>query len=741
MRKTRLFTALLIACAIWPAQAQSHESPMAQIEKGLKLINEENYTGAYNLLGGLDTGSNLLLKARVNYLAGYALFKSGRFKEALEVLSTVTDNILIGDYALAHIAQIHSDEERYKKVIETVERMKTLFPYSPLRDEMTMLEAEALVETGNKQKAVKLLQKHVGTKPENAHKALWMLAHLLEEAGRLDETYKIYQRIFYRHPHTELAEPARGETVRLYNAYRGRFRTADPPEKLKRVKVLIKEREYRLAELYIRSIDMSKLSREMRAKLYIQLAKALDKINRDKEAIKVYQRVAARFAKTDSAPTALYRMARLQWNRGNSQSAKKLMDRVAAEYPRHERAPTALYVSGKIDESAGSHQDAIRKWMKVVHDYPKSDIAPTCLWSVGWNYYRQEDYINAQNAFNIFTKNYPDSDQIKKVLYWQGRSLINIGNRGKKVEQFERLVQEFPNSYYTLLVTNGMDNSIYTHMIRFHPDEEMLDEIIDQNIMAAVKKYEKRPELNGKQTWALDSSRNWLALGFRERAKQLLDILAKEIKTTNGHLIWLGYQYYRAGFYGDMLWRLDMVMADKRLGEELRRFLTMVMYPVPHWQTILFESETYNVDPILVLAVIRQESRFDTEVVSRADARGLMQIIPPTARRISKKLAIEDYTDDLLHVPEVNIKMGVYYLSSLLRRSGGELAPALASYNAGFRVVKKWLERLPYDDVSEFIETIPYPETRGYVKNVLRNYGIYQEIYYKTLRTEFALKR
>ena len=741
MSKTRFVAALIFVCLAWTSPAHPSEHPLQQFERGVNLLNSGDHTGAFNLLSRIDPGANELFRVRINYMGGFALFKSGRLGEAVEMLSTVADNVLVGDYALLHIAKMHSYEERFEEVIKTTDRMKNRFPYSPLLGEMALLKAEALAETGKLDKAVKLLQKHIKTKPKNGDEALWLLAHVLEKTNRLDEAYKTYQRIFYRYPHTALAEPARTQTVRLYNSHRGRFRTGKPPEKLKRVKILMKERQYAEAELYIRSINTSKLSDDLRAKLLIQLARALDRINKDGEAIKIYLRIVTRLKKTDSRPLALYYMARMQWNRGSRETAQKLMDRLVKEYPKHDRAPTALYVSGRIDESGGDHERAISKWMRAVDNYPKSDIAPTILWSVGWNYYNKGNYIKSQNAFNRFIKEYPDSGQIKKVLYWQGRGLIENGNSSDKVPQFDRLLAEFPNSYYTLLVANGGDNSLYTHMVRFHPDEEMLDEILDRNIASAVKQYQTRPQLNGKHNWALESSRNWLALGFRERAKLLLDILAKEIKPTNGHLVWLSNLYYRAGFYGDVFWRLDMAIANMDMDNEQKRFLSTIMFPVPHWETVLIESERYNVDPMLVLSVMRQESRFDTDIVSRADARGLMQIIPPTGARLSKQLEIENYSAELLHDPEINIKMGVYYLSSLLRRSGGELAPALASYNAGMRVVKKWLQRLPYDDVSKFIETIPYPETRGYVKNVLRNYGIYQTIYYKALRTEFALKQ
>ncbi|MDH5511563.1 MAG: lytic transglycosylase domain-containing protein, partial [Nitrospinota bacterium] len=141
-----------------------------------------------------------------------------------------------------------------------------------------------------------------------------------------------------------------------------------------------------------------------------------------------------------------------------------------------------------------------------------------------------------------------------------------------------------------------------------------------------------------------------------------------------------------------------------------------------------------NIDPLLPLAVIRQESAFNHKALSSANAIGLMQIVPNTGKLMYKLMKLDESTGEpfsreRLYDPEVNIAIGVAYLSRLLERYNGSMALALAAYNAGEPTVDRWVKKMDAPNQEEFIEMIPYSETRGYVKNVLRNLVLYRNIY------------
>ncbi len=153
------------------------------------------------------------------------------------------------------------------------------------------------------------------------------------------------------------------------------------------------------------------------------------------------------------------------------------------------------------------------------------------------------------------------------------------------------------------------------------------------------------------------------------------------------------------------------------------------VYPIHHRDIITQYSLENDVDPFLVVAVIRVESRFHPQAVSAKGARGLMQVMPDTGQWIAGELGIEDFAPEMLYDPTTNLKVGTWYLALLKREYGGDLALTLAAYNAGRGNVSKWIEEQRWTGREEDINCIPFPETREYVKKVLRLYDTYRKVY------------
>lgn len=153
------------------------------------------------------------------------------------------------------------------------------------------------------------------------------------------------------------------------------------------------------------------------------------------------------------------------------------------------------------------------------------------------------------------------------------------------------------------------------------------------------------------------------------------------------------------------------------------------IYPLPHQEIVFEMASEYDVDPYLVFAIIRAESNFKTTARSPVGARGLMQIMPETAQWIAGEMGIKNFTTEQLHDPEINIRMGCWYLNNLEREFKGNLPLELAAYNAGRGNVKQWLQDGTWDGSMLELKQIPFVETQQYVKNVLDNYSVYQKIY------------
>jgi len=140
------------------------------------------------------------------------------------------------------------------------------------------------------------------------------------------------------------------------------------------------------------------------------------------------------------------------------------------------------------------------------------------------------------------------------------------------------------------------------------------------------------------------------------------------------------------------------------------------------------EAARQGLDPYLVAGLIRQESLFNERVISHAKAYGLMQILPSTGRQLARQLGVAPYSTASLFIPKINIKMGTHYLKTLINESNGRVEDALAAYNAGERRLDRW-RLVSYKDMPEFIESIPFSETREYVQIVLRNAALYRKLY------------
>ena len=158
------------------------------------------------------------------------------------------------------------------------------------------------------------------------------------------------------------------------------------------------------------------------------------------------------------------------------------------------------------------------------------------------------------------------------------------------------------------------------------------------------------------------------------------------------------------------------------------KWITLI-YPLPHQEIVLAMADEYDVDPYLVFAIIRAESNFQTKAQSSVGARGLMQIMPETAEWIAVQMKMSDFQAEDLHQPEVNIRMGCWYLHNLSTEFKGSIPLEVAAYNAGRGKVKQWIKEGQWDGDTDNIEGIPFPETRQYVKNVLNNCEAYKAIY------------
>lgn len=162
---------------------------------------------------------------------------------------------------------------------------------------------------------------------------------------------------------------------------------------------------------------------------------------------------------------------------------------------------------------------------------------------------------------------------------------------------------------------------------------------------------------------------------------------------------------------------------------KLQNVIMKKIYPMKYSEYVYRYSEEQNIDPLLTFAIIKAESNFNPEVVSNSDAKGLMQLMESTASEIANKMNVEYIENDTIFDPEVNIMVGTKYFKELLDLYGGNQLLAMTAYNAGRGNVNRWIESGVIKNDGSNIENIPFKETNNYVRKIIRDYRIYQELY------------
>ncbi|MDH5542173.1 MAG: transglycosylase SLT domain-containing protein [Nitrospinota bacterium] len=694
----------------------------------IKYFDIEDYPSALAELDNIHTFIRSQDAANVAYLRGHAYSKLNNNIEAERHFRKAGKNDLVGDYALFNIAQMLLDREDYEELVNIADRFLAEFPFSPLYSRMVIYKAKGLVKRGNVKDAMVLIKNHLSQGPDQTEDALWEYAQYLEITGDSEDAYRTYQKIYYMFPHSPISQTAFKQTARMQKEYPGGFPTASYRLKYRRVQVLMRNGMFKDAEDYLlRLIRDRGTTYEERSELMLKLAICLKRLGKIDRSITQYNKIINLRPVTKESPQAMYHLSRLLWNQGKDMQAHHILSEMIREYPNHPHTALAYYISARIEEKEKKYDSAIKNFNLAVKNFPRTEIAEDCLWHLGWLYYKLGQHEDADKTFLRYVYSYPYSDELSKVYYWLGRNQEKMGKSGENY--YATLKKKFPFSYYTHSASSGYAKPVYAQASLAHPDGFKLRELVQKELDDSFSKMKYKPKLDARQKWYLNAAQNWGKLGFPKHGQKLVNRIAVNLEETTENNIWLSYVYFSIDDYPSVLRQFWKLWGDNEKAAKARGLVTMLMFPLSHWETILNEADRNGIDPFLILSIIRQESSFNTRSISPANARGLMQIIPATGKRISRALSIENFKAETLHDPDTNIKMGAFYLAFLLKDSDGDIIPAIASYNAGKSKVTEWFKRYSYDDIEEFIEQIPYPETRGYVKQVLRNYGIYRSIY------------
>ncbi|MBW4499253.1 MAG: transglycosylase SLT domain-containing protein [Scytonema hyalinum WJT4-NPBG1] len=445
---------------------------------------------------------------------------------------------------------------------------------------------------------------------------------------------------------------------------------------------------------------------------YYRVARGLQVGGQRAEAVVMYQQLVKTFPDAKETGTALMRLAEIAPVR---KDALPYLNQVISKYP--DKAGTAIVEKIKILQT--QDQKAASEALKLLlTKYGNSEEAAEYRWKMAQQKAKAKDYKAAWQWAEPIPKNNPNSILAPRASFWVGKWATKLGKNQEAKQAFEYTVSNFPYSYYSwrAAATLGLNVGNFNTVRKMNPQ-----------VVPIQRPLPTAGSETFKELYLLGQDRDAWLQWQTEFQNKMQPTVAEEF--TDG-LMQLAK--------GENIKGIDQIskLEDRETPQEQAEYQALnkqitywqARYPFPYLKEIEQWSEKRQLNPLLVTALIRQESRFETKVRSTAGATGLMQVMPDTAKWIAPQIKFDTKKIDLQN-PNNNIMLGTWYLDHTHQQYGNNSLLAIASYNAGPGNVNKWLPILPKEDPDEFVESIPFDETKNYVRQVFGNYWNYLRLY------------
>ena len=656
---------------------------------------------------------------------GFRQYKQGNFAEAADILDpSGLDPFLLADYSDYFFALSVVGAGFKQKGIDVLEGFSAQYPASPYVVQALGKRAEWLMEEEKVNEAVLLLQENPLLSKEPSLLLLLGKAHLENQQPK--KAISSYQQVYFFHPLGLEAKEA-GQALRRLR----KGRVAEFPQVPKKLQIFRADALYRnssfkeAADAYGQLIEAfpSHPSRE-KWQLCRILASPLRKKSDRARAIAALSLLSPRDPAVDAERLAA--MVKQFRHLRRISEMHDALDILASKHSDEGHYRAALMEVGNYYLLEGDRKRAGEFYGTPVGDFPKGDRAAIAQWRFAWSTHLQRKKEDAERLFIEHILHYPSSSEVSTALYWLGRYAQDESDFGPARAYFRRAVKLYPFSYFGIQarkqlqegwgsVEAGPRNKFFPLSL---PRELTIERHDVSKTIDAASISQSLMRADALQNLRLDDL-EWLELDHSfsrwPNSREVNLALAKRnFRLRNHgsaiHYAFRAYPYYRS---------IDI--------QKLPQEIWSILFPRPYAQEIRKAASRNGLEPELVMALIRQESSFRPRARSRSNARGLMQLITPTARQMARQ-AGKRYRTRYLYNPAYNLELGCRYLSYLVDRYDGQIEQALAAYNSGPHRVDAWTDQEEYYEPAEFVASIRFSETRAYVRLVMSNWEFYRRL-------------
>ncbi|MBV8843014.1 MAG: transglycosylase SLT domain-containing protein [Bryobacterales bacterium] len=672
---------------------------------------------AIGAAGLLTLAASAITDPVADFKAGIAAIDAHQYAPAIKDFEGLEKRLpKLADYSAWFLATAEFGMKNYAQVPNALEPVWKQTPSSPLAAKAYLLAAEAHQQNGAAKQAVDILRNNYDSLPQP--KGDTALAAAFAAAGDGVSAAVYYQRVYYDYPASAEAIQAGSELPNL----KALLGESYPPEMasamLSRALKLLNAGQTQKARKELEAL-IPRLGGADRDLARVRIGVADYEAKENAAALRYLRSLENLSPEADAE--RLYYIFQSANRLGNEPEAASAADRLNRQYPASSWRLQALVASGNrllVDNDFEAYEPVYRH---CYESFPKDPPAAFCHWKVTWSHYIRR-LPDAGEMMREHLVLFPSSDEAPAALYFLGRLAEGSKDSGSALAFYSEVVREYPNQFYSTQARDrlaslgpGAPAPAATDFLRTisFPRRMRIESFKPSASATARIERAKLLQTAGLENLAQDELR--YGAQVEDQPHLMAMELASLYSASHPDQALRYIKHYVSGY-------LYLPIESAPL-----QFWTLA-FPLPYRSDLERYSKQNGLDPFLVAALIRQESEFDAKVTSYANARGLTQILPSTGRELSRRLKMS-YTTAKLFQPAVNLQLGTYYLQSLTQQTGGKLEAALAAYNAGLSRARTWLKWGDFQEPAEFIETVPFSQTRTYVQAVLRNAYLYRQIY------------
>ena len=670
--------------------------------------------GAYEKLSSFaNKNSGNIWGARAALALGYDDNQKNRTANALAWFAKAKGDTLLQEYVLYWRAMANRAAKRNADAFADLQKILTDFANTSNKEAVLESFAPTAREMGRPQAAIDAFNSYsaINNKPA----LLIERARAYQSAGQPVRAVKDYQSIFYKFPLADEAKIAGSALPSLQKQLRGEFPYGTAEMQDQRAQAFFDAHKWREARPEFEKL-VSMLhdpANPVRQRAQLRVAQCRVQL---KSPVSLVSSLTTADPEVDAE--RLYALSQFQRTEKNDSAMFASIEAILQKYPNSRWADEALMAAGNYYWVNLDRNKAAQYYQRVLDTYPDSKNDFNAEWRIAWVSYLNRA-ADSDDRFRRFLEKYPVSANTVDALYFLGRNAERSGNSGRARSFYQKAVDRFPQTYFGYAAA--------AQLAKLGPGDPDAPDFLEKiPPPPALRSFDEPIPAAAEDRWARGQALRSIA--FDASAEQELKSAFYATGSPRFLLEAAQAAFDQGHFAAGMAYARSVVPSfDSRNFNEIPLNVWKALYPLPYESPLRRESGRNDLDPAVVAGLIRQESTFQSDVISYANAYGLMQILPKTAKLLAKQLHIK-YSKDRLFDPAYNIQLGTFYFKGLVQLTGSPEG-ALAAYNAGEDRIAAWKAERNYEEIPELVESIPFTQTREYVQIVLRNAQLYRMIY------------